>query len=218
MRNRAWMFLWRLALAACAAGCEQSSAPLGDLPTRDLAFIARSQPANSVRADAPQQWPEQLSHLPACRDWRYIVIHHSATAADNAHTMGTAHRAKGWDDLGYHFVIDNGSGGQDGQVEVGPRWRLQKWGAHAGGTPNNEYNNHGIGICVVGDFSNHLPSQVQLASLRSLVAQLAWRYDILPENIIGHRDAPGTATQCPGDALHDWIDRTLRPAEAALRR
>ena len=30
-------------------------------------------------------------------------------------------QAKGWDELGYHFVIGNGTDTRDGQVEVGSR-------------------------------------------------------------------------------------------------
>jgi len=145
------------------------------------------------------------------RLWRYIVIHHSATAQGNAASFDQSHRARGWDELGYHFVIDNGNGGPDGRIEVGSRWTKQKWGAHIGGTPNNEYNNHGIGICLVGDFSDTMPSGAQLASLERLVRQLASKYKIDPDNIIGHRDGPNAATCCPGAVLMNWINRSFKP-------
>ena len=122
-----------------------------------------------------------------------------------------AHRARGWDELGYHFVIDNGHGGSDGRVEVGSRWIKQKWGAHCGGTPNNEYNNYGIGICLVGNFSKKLPSARQLRSLKKLLIFLMQRYNIPPSNVIGHRDAPGATTACPGDALYRYLNTVLRP-------
>jgi hypothetical protein len=148
--------------------------------------------------------------------WRYIVVHHSATAIGSAAQIDKAHRARGWDELGYHFVIGNGHGSGDGRVEVGPRWRAQKWGAHTGGTPDNEYNNFGIGICLVGDFTAHLPSPAQLAALRHLTAYLAARYHIPARNIIGHRDAPNATTQCPGDRLHHYVHSTLRGDLPAL--
>jgi 5-methylcytosine-specific restriction endonuclease McrA len=34
-----------------------------------------------------------------------------------------SHRDKGWDELGYHFVIGNGTSSGDGVVEVGTRWQ-----------------------------------------------------------------------------------------------
>ncbi|MDP6046166.1 MAG: peptidoglycan recognition family protein [Phycisphaerae bacterium] len=145
------------------------------------------------------------------RLWRYIVIHHSATARGNAASFDKSHRARGWDELGYHFVIDNGDGGPNGHVEVGGRWTKQKWGAHTGGTPNNEYNNHGIGICLVGEFSSQMPSKAQIAALEKLVRQLASKYKIDPDNIIGHRDGPNAATDCPGAVFMNWVNRSLRP-------
>ncbi|MGB2821450.1 MAG: peptidoglycan recognition family protein [Phycisphaerae bacterium] len=148
------------------------------------------------------------------RPWRYIVIHHSATDRGSAAMFDKSHRARGWDELGYHFVIDNGDGGPDGQSEVGHRWRIQKWGAHCGGTPNNEYNNYGIGICLVGDFTRQSPSRRQLASLASLVTYLARQYDIPPGCILGHCDAPNASTACPGSRLHGFVLSTLRPQVA----
>ena len=94
---------------------------------------------------------------------------------------------------------------------MGQRWRSQKWGAHTGGTRNNEYNNFGIGICLVGDFSSRTPAPAQLAALDRLVCYLMAAYDIPPERVVGHRDAPGASTECPGDALHAYMDGTFRP-------
>src|SRR4051812_3753672 len=63
----------------------------------------------------PQDW---LIHVPA-NQWQYIVIHHSATPSGSAAAFDRMHRAKGWDELGYHFVIGNGTMSGDGQIEVG---------------------------------------------------------------------------------------------------
>jgi N-acetylmuramoyl-L-alanine amidase len=159
----------------------------------------------------------QWASVQGSRPWRYIVIHHSASARGNAASIDVAHRARGWDGLGYHFVIDNGAGGPDGQVEVGQRWQIQKWGAHTGGTPDNAYNKYGIGICLVGSFGDHPPSASQLAALSRLVSYLSAKYNISPQNVIGHRDAPNAKTECPGDYLHSYIYKTLRPALARQR-
>jgi hypothetical protein len=154
---------------------------------------------------------DEITNASNPRPWRYIVIHHSAQESGNASTIDAAHRARGWDGLGYHFVIDNGNGGTDGKVEVGSRWKQQKWGAHTGNTPDNEYNNFGIGISLVGDFTNHLPSQAQLAAMDRLVQSLMTKYNISPQNVIGHREAPGAKTECPGDAFYNYIRNTYRP-------
>ena len=106
------------------------------------------------------------------------------------------HRAKGWDELGYHFVIGNGQGAGDGEVQVGSRWKKQKHGAHCK-TPDNYYNDHGIGICLVGDFTKRGPTVRQLASLRQLVEFLCDRCNIAAHGITSHRSVT-RKTVCPG--------------------
>jgi len=66
-------------------------------------------------------------------------------------------------------------------------------GAHAG---KQEYNQHGIGICLVGNFQETSPSAAQLAAVRRLVATLKHEYTIPTGNVIAHRDVK--ATECPG--------------------
>jgi N-acetyl-anhydromuramyl-L-alanine amidase AmpD len=202
--------------ALLAGGCTMHQKPLAELPVHDLDLSAPG-PATRTAPKAPvvQERPAAVGSDPWAvrkpRAWRYIVIHHSATDNGNASEFDTQHRKRGWDELGYHFVIDNGRGGPDGRVEVGSRWKRQKTGAHTGGTPRNEYNEYGIGICLVGDFRGRLPSAAQLASLRELVSTLVERYHIPPENIIGHCDAPNANTQCPGSALYRYVLDSLRP-------
>jgi N-acetyl-anhydromuramyl-L-alanine amidase AmpD len=187
---------------------------MGRLPSHELDLLVPrySTPRPVVYAGpaTPRGAQEAWASPQNTRPWRYIVIHHSATDGGNAGTFDLQHRRRGWDELGYHFVIDNGQGGPDGKLEIGSRWRSQKWGAHCGGTPNNEYNNYGIGICLVGDFTYSPPSAAQLATLRRLVADLSMTYDIAPENILCHCDAPNATTQCPGASLRAYVLTSLR--------
>ena len=211
--SRTWMVLWTCGLALLTVECSpKPSQELAVLPFHELE-LSGSSPGRVVRlpAGAPKAWAAE-----GYRPWRYIVIHHSATEAGSAALFDKWHRGRGWDELGYHFVIDNGDGAPDGRIEVGRRWTIQKWGAHCGGTPGNEYNNYGIGICLVGDFSRRPPTDRQLASLERLVTCLAVACGIGPERVIGHRDAPNVSTACPGDRLHDHVLRTLR-AKVARR-
>jgi hypothetical protein len=125
----------------------------------------------------------------------------------NAKIIDRSHRRKGFKNgLGYHFVIDNGTSGRgDGQIEVGPRWLRQQEGAHcnAGGM-----NQHGIGICLIGDFTHRGPSQAQLSSLVALVEQLRGFYRVPPQRIVRHRDVPGKNTACPGNRFPWKIFKT----------
>jgi len=131
--------------------------------------------------------------------WECIVIHHSGSDAGGAARFDEYHRSKGWDELGYHFVIGNGSDTADGQVEVGPRWPVQKHGAHCK-TPDEYYNQHGIGICLVGNFDNYPPSPAQLQSLERLCRYLTATFHIPPSKIYTHGGITGK-TDCPGKLL-----------------
>ncbi|MFN3648125.1 MAG: peptidoglycan recognition family protein [Armatimonadota bacterium] len=141
--------------------------------------------------------------LPADRNmWRYAVIHHSASPSGNAASFDRMHRGKGWDGLAYHFVITNGKGGVDGGLEVGRRWWEQKHGAHAGalaggeGEARNDFNEFGIGICLVGNFEKSTPTQAQMKTLAKLLTRLREEYGIEERDILGHRHVKSTA--CPG--------------------
>jgi hypothetical protein len=133
----------------------------------------------------------------APRTWRYIVIHHSASMRGSAQSFDDSHRReRGWKSLGYHFVIGNGIDQGDGLVVAGPRWYGQEAGAHANAV---EYNEHGIGICLVGNFDEQPPTPAQWSMVRKLVARLATKYGIPSYNIFGHNQIRrGGTTACPG--------------------
>lgn len=128
--------------------------------------------------------------------WRYIVIHHTATDTGTSLSIDKLHKNRGWQGIGYHFIIDNGTAGKDdGQIEVGPRWIKQEDGAHCK-VANMNYQ--GIGIALVGNFSEGSVSQKQLEALAYLVKLLSRYYNIPKKNIIGHGQVSGAATECPG--------------------
>ncbi|MGE0192969.1 MAG: N-acetylmuramoyl-L-alanine amidase [Planctomycetota bacterium] len=146
------------------------------------------------------------------RDWKYIILHHSDDLAGNAEKYDRIHRVdNGWEHgLGYHFVIGNGSLSGDGEVEVGPRWKQQLHGAHAK-TPDNRYNDYGVGICLVGNFElpGGRPTAAQMDSLVKLVRWLMDTYDLSPDVVQGHCHC--CPTKCPG-ANFPWdeLRRRLR--------
>ena len=205
------------AWAALAGGCSHRLLkPLRPMPVHPMGSFHSVAREDSAPADGGAPVARPTAHKwyakPNGRAWKHIVIHHSASDSGSAASFDRYHRIKrGWDELGYHFVIDNGHGGPDGRVEVGSRWVKQKHGAHCGGTPGNEYNEHGIGICLVGTFTAGMPTKAQLASLRKLLLYLMRTHRIGENSVIGHRDAPFACTACPGDAMHRYICHTLRP-------
>ncbi|MFA4933857.1 MAG: N-acetylmuramoyl-L-alanine amidase [Candidatus Omnitrophota bacterium] len=130
------------------------------------------------------------------RKWRYIIIHHSATDEGSSLSFDKAHLSRGWDGVGYHFVIDNGSKGKkDGQIEVSPRWLKQENGSHC---KAGSMNTKAIGICLVGNFSKETPTPKQVDALVYLVDKLRRYYKIPLNQIMGHGQVPGAKTECPG--------------------
>ncbi len=144
-------------------------------------------------------------------DWRYIVIHHSATHEGAAGAFDDYHRNKrGWrNGLGYHFVIGNGTQSGDGEIEVGRRWKRQLNGAHAG---DAYFNRMGIGICLVGDFEEgEGPTGRQFESLERIIRYLSGRYDIPLSRIIMHKEIMENHTACPGKNFpHEELRHRLR--------
>ena len=137
------------------------------------------------------------------RPWNAIVIHHSASLHGSTASFDRDHRKRGWDGIGYDFLIGNGIDMPEGQVDATFRWRQQREGAHAGSSPLSQpYNDLGIGICLVGNFDVNPPTAYQEQRLARLCAVLIRHVPGLSlARIIGHRDVPGKETKCPGQYL-----------------
>ncbi len=129
--------------------------------------------------------------------WKCVVVHHSGSDKSTPQGMRDWHvNGRGWDALGYHFVIGNGQGYPDGKVYVGERWPKQMHGAHCK-TKSNFYNDHGIGICLIGDLNKHKPTAKQEAALANLLAFLSQKCGI-PKSKIHTHGGVTHATECPG--------------------
>ena len=178
---------------------EEMKDPLESLPAPYSASdspFGGSSSSRSMRGSVPADWypPRSIE-----RHWQSIVIHHSATPNGNMAIFDKWHReGNHWDGVGYDFVIGNGTDSPDGLVEVTFRWHQQITGAHCK-TPGNWANENAVGICLVGNFDETLPSDAQMQSLAQLVKYLAGRYRIPAHLICGHSSMPGAlATNCPG--------------------
>ena len=200
-------------LALTFAGCEPDGGGVpeivGSVSDRNLkpasivteplaVNIERSVPSPKPAGQYPRDWyPPKYCE----KGWRAIVIHHSLTHNGNAAIFDRFHRkVRKWNGIGYDFVIGNGNGCGDGQVEVTYRWQQQIAGAHCGGTPGNWANEDAVGICLVGDFNKSYPTSKQMRSLVKLVGFLQKRYKIPESKIYGHKETPGytRGTTCPG--------------------
>ena len=129
--------------------------------------------------------------------WKHIVIHHSGDNTNSIQGMEHYHRRvrRMENGLAYHFVIGNGVNTGDGKIYVGDRWRRQIRGGHVASTALNEI---AIGICLVGNFDQRVPTSRQRSSLKALVARLRARTGIPYKEVRTHRHINPKPTACPG--------------------
>jgi hypothetical protein len=146
------------------------------------------------------------------RRWQYIVVHNSGTRQGNAAAFDYYHKhvRRMQNGLAYHFVIGNGTSSNNGEVEVGNRWRRQINGGHV----HSDYlNNIALGICLVGDFNRDQPTRAQLECCEELIRYLRQRCGKIGNHyavVRPHREVnpPRWATDCPGDAFpYAWFRR-----------
>jgi len=141
--------------------------------------------------------------MTARKSTNWIAIHCSATRPSQ--DVGAAdirkwHKAQGWSDIGYQFVIR-----RNGKVERGRP--VDAVGAHVAG-----FNASSVGICMVGgvsqkDFTkaeNNFTKE-QWASLKKLVADLSARYP--KAKVRGHRDFPKVNKACPSFDAIAWAKK-----------
>lgn len=131
---------------------------------------------------------------------KFIVIHHNGVAGRTVDDIRRTHRAKGWSDTGYHWVVlDNDAATvQRGRPTYRPNGAFNN-GAHTSGL------NHSVGICLIGNGNVADFTPAQYAQLRHLVATLQLEFGIPAERVIGHRETVGlvpkelaTKKTCPG--------------------
>jgi hypothetical protein len=140
-------------------------------------------------------------------------------------------RSRGWNDVGYNFLID-----RYGRVFEGRYGGITRavLGAHAGG-----FNTNTTGVALLGTFSSARPTSSMLASLKRL---LAWKLDlthvdprahtvltsaggsntryaagrrVVANTILGHRST--SYTDCPGNPTIALLP-SIRAAVAKLGR
>lgn len=117
-------------------------------------------------------------------DTNKIIIHHSASKVANAQLVDSWHRARGWNGMGYHFLVRK----ENGIVETGRP--IDTVGAHCTGQ-----NADSVGICFEGDFDKEEMNEEQLKTGKELIAYLRSKYG---DNIRIAKHKDFMATACPG--------------------
>ena len=144
------------------------------------------------------------------RKIEHIIIHCSASPnGDDRVTRDVIdrwHRERGWNGIGYHWVIECDGGVAEGRPE-------SVVGAHVEGQ-----NSNSIGVCMVG---TDRFSEAQWVALTALVDDLESRYP--SADVKGHRDYSPDLNgdgiiqprewmkTCPGFDVKDWLDAGKNP-------
>lgn len=169
---------------------------------------------------------------------QFLLVHHTASAngADPVGTMRSAYgfhtgAEKGWPDVAYNFFVDQHGVTWEGRAGsiAGP--------VEASATGGSQ----GFAqlVCLLGDFTDVLPTPAALIALNRTLAWLADRDDIEvgptastsfvsrgsnlwpagttveTNTIAGHRDMSRTA--CPGDTFYPYLTANVAEEVAALR-
>lgn len=145
---------------------------------------------------------------------RYVTVHHDGLdrlcegtstpeMASRIELYRTGHRARGWGDIGYHFIIDRSGGLWQGRDL---RWQ----GAHV-----KDRNEGNVGILVMGNFEIQRPTDAQLEALRTHLYAVCAFFSVPWNRVFSHREWPGASTLCPGRHLQAPF-ANLRKAESGM--
>lgn len=109
--------------------------------------------------------------------WNGIEIFFSQTKGGNIERLTEASGLADAADLNCHFVICNGAGAGDGEIQTTEKWQIQST-AYAG--PGSEQT---IRICVVGNGVSALATDYQLKRLEMLLEALCRRSAIPADSV-----------------------------------
>ena len=147
------------------------------------------------------------------REINKIIVHCSDSEFGDADTIDHWHKERGWDGIGYHYVITNGviqphtnySLEHDGLLQIGRD--IEKPGAHCKG-----HNGDSIGICLIG--RHHFTANQLYQILPILLQYYMDMYAIDESQVFGHRDFNNKKT-CPN--IHTKLIRQMVAVPASLR-
>jgi hypothetical protein len=125
---------------------------------------------DSVRAADSPRWDR----------WNAIEIYYSGTKAGNIEQLASLSGLASPDDINCHFVVCNGFGGANGQIQTTHKW-LRQWSVIPTGTWYGTPQT--IRICLVADALAAVPTDSQVKRTQALVDYLTRQFDIKPQSI-----------------------------------
>ena len=130
--------------------------------------------SRSLRSDSIELAVNSIAlQLPA--RWDRVEVCYSGTDSGNIDQLAKLSRLRNPKDLNCHFVVCNGDGGYDGQVQTTEKW-LRQFAI----TPSDGWlgTSSTIRICVVSDGAKIQPTDIQKLKVQSLLAELSGRFRI----------------------------------------
>lgn len=112
--------------------------------------------------------------------WNCIEIYYSATNAGNVEQLASLSGLTSPEDLNCHFVICNGLGAGDGQIQSTEKWQRQ-WSIVPGQTWYG--TSQTIRICVIAAGETGSPTNLQIKRAEALIEALSRKFNIQPEYI-----------------------------------
>lgn len=139
-----------------------------------------------------------------------IILHCSATKDTDSLSWRAIQeyhvRTLGWDDIGYHYGIEN----VGGELILLKGRHPNTKGAHCKAKGRNSDS---LGVCVVGNYDEVPPSEERWDKTVDFLAQLCFVFDIESKDVYGHCEFEPMKT-CPGkmwdlDLLRGEVEFTL---------
>jgi len=117
--------------------------------------------------------------------WSGIEIYYSGTMSGNIQQLAFLSGLGNPEDINCHYVICNGIGAGDGQIQPTERWQRQQpvnrdWLNHE---PQTASEKHTIFICVIADAETTRPTEMQIEMTEALAEGLCRKFNIQSESI-----------------------------------
>jgi hypothetical protein len=112
--------------------------------------------------------------------WNSIQIFFSGTRSGSLTQLAAVHGPAGAAELNCHFLICNGNGADDGEIQATEKWQKQ-WSIRPSATWQG--SDRTIRICLVGDGVNVMPTNYQLKRLEMLLEALCRKFHIPTESV-----------------------------------
>ncbi len=106
--------------------------------------------------------------------WNSVEIYFSGTKG------GSLQQPAGAVDMNCHFLICNGNGGGDGEIQASDLWQKQ-WSIRPGRTWQG--SDKTIRVCLIGNGVDTMPTNYQLKRLEALLEALSRKFSIPADTI-----------------------------------